>query len=94
MARFPYFAIESAISAGNSSFDKSSAVQPPLVPYFVSPATGVGLNLAVPARVSYHVYVLSYSTVLLCLWLVSCGLAAYIFICQSGYRGMSVTYDY
>jgi hypothetical protein len=50
MARFPYFAIESAISARSSRFDNSSAVQPPLVPYLVSPVTGVGRNLAVPAR--------------------------------------------
>jgi hypothetical protein len=62
MARFPYFAIESAISAGSSRFDNSSAVQPPLVPYFVSPVTGVGWNLAVPARdiISYLCAVLGY----------------------------------
>ncbi len=50
MARFPYFATDSATSVGNFSSLKSSAAQPPLVPYLVSPLKGVGWNLPLPAN--------------------------------------------
>jgi hypothetical protein len=48
MAKFPYFATDSATSTGSLSSLKSSAVQPPLVPYLVSPLRGVGWNLPPP----------------------------------------------